>query len=128
MTIKSIKGNPVSKPGPNVFDCFARDLFGNPDLTEWCEVGNRRVSCLVSRSGEKLTGAELAADNGEEFRLGFLESDWRQLGEVSHVTYRRRQYRITAQELDDSGLIRNISLKSGEEPQRVAVVYASVSQ
>ena len=108
MAIKSIKGSSARKPGPGVFDCFAQDLFGNPDVTEWCEVGNRRVSCVVSRNGE--------------------ESDWRQLGEVSGVTYRRRQYRITAQELDASGLIRNISLKSGEEPQRVAVVYASVSQ
>ena len=118
MAIKSIKGGSARKPGPEVFDCFARDLFNNPDVTEWCEVGNRRVSCVVSRNGEE-------SDGGEGFRLGFLESEWRQLGEVSSVTY---QYRITAQELDDSGLIRNISLKSGEEPQRVAVVYASVSQ
>ena len=121
MAIKSIKGSSARKPGPGVFDCFAQDLFGNPDVTEWCEVGNHRVSCVVSRNGEE-------SDGGEGFRLGFLESDWRQLGEVSGVTYRRRQYRITAQELDASGLIRNISLKSGEEPQRVAVVYASVSQ
>ena len=121
MAIKSIKGDSARKPGPGVFDCFAQDLFGNPDVTEWCEAGNRRVSCVVSRSGEKSGG-------GEGFRLGFLESEWRQLGEVSSVTYRRRRYRIAAQELDDSGLIRNISLKSCDEPQQVAVVYASISR
>lgn len=67
MAIKSIKGSSARKPGPGVFDCFAQDLFGNPDVTEWCEVGNRRVSCVVSRNGEK-------SDGGEGFRLGFLES------------------------------------------------------
>lgn len=83
-------------------------------------VRSRRESGFVHRVGADGIALLYPVRDGlrGELFLRFLESDWKQLGDVRHITYRGRRYRIGDQELDSAGLTRHIYLKSSEEPQR----------
>ncbi len=118
MAVRSIASSAHARQSKTAFDCMVEDLFNNPELMEWCEVDGKEVSCIASALTESPSFTAFGTDYGVSFFLRFLESDWKQLGDVRHITYRGRCYRIVQQELDSAGLTRHIYLKSSEEPLR----------
>ena len=114
MAVRSIASSAHARQSKTAFDCMVEDLFNNPELLEWCEVDGKEVSCIASALTESPSFTAFGTDYGVSFFLRFLESDWKQLGDVR----RGRCYRIVQQELDSAGLTRHIYLKSSEEPQR----------
>lgn len=118
MAVRSIASSAHARQPRTAFDCMVEDLFNNPELLEWCEVDGKEVSCIASALTELPSFTAFGTDYGVSFFLRFLESDWKQLGDVRHITYRGRCYRIVQQELDSAGLTRHIYLKSSEEPLR----------
>lgn len=98
----------------NPFELATIDIFSDPNFTDTAIIGGREVTVIRSAITDSPVLSEFGIDEGESFTLQVMKKELLVCAPRQNdlVTYGGERFRIQSVELDSSGLVYRITLKS----------------